>query len=57
MQYKYYRISFGICMQSLRRFGGKLCNRSLGVHEPKMDVPPALNVLVTELNILALRQS
>ena len=34
--YKYYRICFGECMQqSLWRFVGKLCNRSLDVHEPK----------------------
>ena len=27
---------FAICMQGLSRFGYKLCNRSLGVHEPKL---------------------
>ena len=42
MRYKYYRICFGICMQSLSRFDGKLYNRSLGVHEH-----PMLNVRVT----------
>ena len=35
MRYKYCRICVGICMQSVWRFGGNLCNRPLGVHEPK----------------------
>ena len=34
MRYKYYRICFGI-YACLWRFGCKLCNRSLGIHEPK----------------------
>ena len=38
IQYKYYKICFGIiyaCRVSDERFGCKLCNRSLGVHETK----------------------
>ena len=33
--YNYYRICFSVCVQSWWHFGGKLCNRSLGVRETK----------------------
>ena len=34
MRYKCYRMCFGMHVESVR-FGCKLCNRSLGAHEPK----------------------